>query len=105
MKKGYQIVTRAARESAAVIEQFCQANGQLLLPLVSLIQSASQVVETVIHEIGVRTLETILVLSRGSGGAAPAGKSARGGAALRFAAGSHPAGRPPGEAEAAALAA
>ena len=63
MKKGYQIVTRAARESAAVIEQFCQANGQLLLPLVSLIQSASQVVETVIHEIGVRTLETILVLN------------------------------------------
>jgi putative transposase len=61
--KGYQIVTRAARESAAVIEQFCQANGQLLLPLVNMIQSASEVVETVIHEIGVRTLETILVLS------------------------------------------
>ena len=63
MKKGYQIVTRAARESAAVIEQFCRANGQLLLPLVNLIQSASQVVETVIHEIGVQTLETMLVLS------------------------------------------
>jgi putative transposase len=63
VSKGYQIVTRATRESAAVIEQFCQANGQLLLPLVSLIQSASQVVETVIHEIGVRTLETILMLS------------------------------------------
>jgi putative transposase len=61
--KGYQIVTRAARDSAAVIEQFCQNNGQLLLPLVSLIQSASEVVETVIHEIGVKTLETILVLS------------------------------------------
>ncbi len=28
MKKPYHIVTRAARESAAVIEQFCQANGQ-----------------------------------------------------------------------------
>jgi putative transposase len=63
VKKGYQIVTRAARESAAVIEQFCRANGQLLLPLVNLIQNASQVVETVIHEIGVQTLETILVLS------------------------------------------
>jgi hypothetical protein len=43
VKKGYQIVTRAARESAAVIEQFCRANGQLLLPLVNLLQSASQV--------------------------------------------------------------
>lgn len=63
MGKGYQIVTRAARDSAAVIEQFCQANGQLLMPLVSMIEGASTVVETVIHEIGVRTLETILVLS------------------------------------------
>lgn len=63
MKKPYHIVTRAARESAAVVEQFCQANGQILLPIVNLIQSASQVVETVIHEIGHQTLEVILKLS------------------------------------------
>ena len=46
-----------------MIEQFCQANGQILLPIVELIQSASQVVETVIHEIGRQTLEVILRLS------------------------------------------
>jgi putative transposase len=63
VKKRYHIVTRAARESAAVIEQFCQANGQILLPIVNLIQNASQVVENVIHEIGHQTLEMILVLS------------------------------------------
>ena len=63
MKKPYHIVTRAARESAAIIEQFCQTNGQILLPIVNLIQNASQVVETVIHEIGHQTLEQILVLS------------------------------------------
>ena len=63
MKKTSHIVTRDARESAAVIEQFCQANGQILLPIVDLIQSASQVVETVIHEIGVQTVEMILRLS------------------------------------------
>jgi len=63
VKKKYHIVTRAARESAAVIEQFCQANGQMLLPIVNLIQSASQVVETVIHELGHQTLEVILMLS------------------------------------------
>ena len=63
MKKTYHIVTRAARESAAVIEQFCQTNGQILLPIVDLIQNASQVVEHVIHEIGHQMLEQILVLS------------------------------------------
>jgi putative transposase len=63
LSKPYQIVTRAAKESAAVIEQFCRANGQILLPIVDMIQSASQVVDTVIHEIGVKTLEMILALS------------------------------------------
>jgi len=63
VKKPYHIVTRAARESAAVIEQFCQSNGQILLPIVHLIESASQVVETVLHEIQVYSLEAILGLS------------------------------------------
>lgn len=63
MKKPYHIVTRAARDSAAVIEQFCQANGQILLPILSLIDNASHVVETVIHEVGHQILEQILTLS------------------------------------------
>jgi putative transposase len=63
VKKPYHIVTRAARESALVIEQFCRANGQILLPILNLIENAGQVVETVIHEIGHQTLEQILLLS------------------------------------------
>ena len=63
MKKPYLIVTRAGRESAAVIEKFCRANGQILLPILNLIENASQVVETGIHEIGHQTLEQILVLT------------------------------------------
>lgn len=63
MKKSYHIVTRAERETASVVQQFCEANGQLLLPVVELVQSASQHVNTVLHEIGLKTLEMILVLS------------------------------------------
>jgi putative transposase len=63
VSRPYNIVTRAARKSAAVIEQFCRTNGQILLPLLNLIENASQVVETVIHELGHQTLEQILVLS------------------------------------------
>ena len=63
MKKPYQIVTRAAKGSAAVVEQFFQANGQILMPIVNLIESASQVVQGVIHEIQIQTLETIFSLS------------------------------------------
>ena len=63
MKKPYHIVTRAAKESAAVIEQFCQANGQILLPIVNLIEGASQIVDQVLHEIQIQALETVLELS------------------------------------------
>lgn len=63
MKKPYQIVTRAAKESASIVEQFCQANGQILLPIVNLIESASQEVSQIMHQIQMQTLETILILS------------------------------------------
>jgi transposase-like protein len=63
VKKPYQIVTRAAKESAAIVEQFCQANGQILLPIVNLIESASQEVSQIMHQIQMQALETILMLS------------------------------------------
>jgi hypothetical protein len=42
VKKPYQIVTRAAKESAAIVEQFCQTNGQILLPIVDLIEAPAR---------------------------------------------------------------
>jgi len=63
VKKPYHIVTRAAREAATIVEQFCQANGQILLPILNLMQDASHVVEGVIHELGHQLLEQILLLS------------------------------------------
>jgi putative transposase len=63
VRKEYQIVTRADEKSASIIQEFCQTNGQILLPLVEEIQSASAMVNSVIHELSLKTLETILVLS------------------------------------------
>lgn len=62
MKKTYQISRRDARASA-ILEQFTQANGQFLLPLVELIEQARVAVDEVIDQVGRRTIETILVLS------------------------------------------
>lgn len=44
-----------------LIEQFWRADGQILLPILELIENASQVVQAVIHEVGQQTLEQILV--------------------------------------------
>jgi putative transposase len=63
VKKQYHIVHRADDKSASIIQQFCQSNGQILLPLVEKIQSASDMVNSVIHELSLKTLETILILS------------------------------------------
>jgi hypothetical protein len=87
LSKTYQIVTRAAKESAAVIEQFCKANGQILLPIVDMIQSASQVVDSVVHEIGVKTLELILALSAEQVAGPRTPGKASGDPTLRFATG------------------
>jgi putative transposase len=63
VKRQYHIVHRADDKSASIIQQFCQSNGQILLPLVEKIESASQMVNSVIHELSLKTLETILMLS------------------------------------------
>ena len=49
MKREHHIVSRADEKSASSIGQFCQSNGQILLPLVEKIQSASEMVNSVIH--------------------------------------------------------
>ena len=63
MKKTYHIVSRDAQSAAATLEQFTQANGQFLLPLVELITQARVAVDEVISTVGRQTIETILTLS------------------------------------------
>lgn len=63
MKKTYHIVSRDSKSAAATLEQFTQANGQFLLPLVELITQARVAVDEVISTVGRQTIETILTLS------------------------------------------
>ena len=63
MKKTYHIVSRDAQSAAATLEQFTQANGQFLLPLVELITQARVAVDEVISTVGRQTIETLLTLS------------------------------------------
>lgn len=62
MNKSYQINKADAKASAA-LEQFTQANGQFLLPLVELITDARLAIDSVIHDVGRGVIETLLVLS------------------------------------------
>lgn len=63
VKKTYHIVSRDSKSAAASIEQFTQANGQFLLPLVDLITQARVAVDEVITTVGRQTIEMILNLS------------------------------------------
>ena len=63
MKERYQIVGRQGRQSEEALNRFTQAGGQFLLPLVELVEQARVAVDDVIHELGRKTIETILDLS------------------------------------------
>ena len=63
MKERYQIARRRGRRSEEALERFTQAGGQFLLPLVELVEQARVAVDDVIHELGRKTIETILELS------------------------------------------
>jgi transposase-like protein len=63
VKKTYHIVSRDSKSAAATLEQFTQANGQFLLPLVELITQARVAIDEVISTVGRQTIETILSLS------------------------------------------
>ncbi len=63
MKRNYHVVGLNSKKAAKRVEAFCRANGQLLLPLVELIEQARLAVDTLIEEAGRGVIETILELS------------------------------------------
>lgn len=63
MKRKYHVVSSRSKGAAKTIQNFCQANGQMLLPLVDLISQARLAVDEVIEQAGRSLIETILNVS------------------------------------------
>jgi putative transposase len=63
VKKPYHIVSKDAQSASKTLQEFAQANGQILLPLVELITQARVAVDEVIQSIGRQAIETVLTLS------------------------------------------
>ncbi len=63
MKGNYHVVSRRERGAERAVAAFCRVNGQILLPLVELVEQARLAVDTVIEQISQQTLELLLRLS------------------------------------------
>lgn len=63
MKQTYHVIDRERKGAERALAAFCRANGQMLLPLVELIEQARLAVDTVIEQISQQTIETLLQLS------------------------------------------
>ena len=63
MKRNYHVIDHQDKKAEREVEKFCRANGQFLLPLVELIEQARLAVDSVIEQVGRKTIETILALS------------------------------------------
>jgi hypothetical protein len=63
VKGNYQVIDGKGRRAEQALTAFCKANGQILLPLVELIEQARLTVSTVLEQVSQQTIETILELS------------------------------------------
>ena len=63
MKKPYQIVTKASKLSSRELAEFLSKDGQLLLPLVELLERGEKAIDEVIDVMGRATVEAVLRMS------------------------------------------
>ena len=63
MKRNYPGMDHQDQKAASQWERFCQAKGQFLLALVELIEPARRAVDSVMEQVGRKTIETILARS------------------------------------------
>jgi putative transposase len=63
VKQNYHVIEGKGKSAERALAAFCKANGQMLLPLVELIEQARLTVSTVLDEVSQQTIEMILQLS------------------------------------------
>lgn len=63
MKENYHVIEGKGKGAERALAAFCRANGQILLPLVELVEQARLALDTVIEQVSQQTIETILQLS------------------------------------------
>lgn len=63
MKRNYHVIEGQGKSAERALAAFCKANGQMLLPLVELIEQARLTVSTVLDEVSQQTIAMILQLS------------------------------------------
>ncbi len=63
MKTSYHVIEGKGKSAERALARFCKANGQMLLPLVELIEQARLTVSSVLDQVGQQTIEMILELS------------------------------------------
>ena len=63
MRRRYHVVERGSQRAAEKMEAFCQANGQILMPLVEMVEQARLAVDEVLEQASRGVVQTILRLS------------------------------------------
>jgi hypothetical protein len=63
VKENYHVIDCRGKGAERTLAAFCRANGQILLPLVELVEQARLALDTVVEQVSQQTIETILQLS------------------------------------------
>ncbi len=63
MKGNYHVIDGKGKGAERTLAAFCRANGQILLPLVELVEQARLALDTVVEQVSQQIIETILQLS------------------------------------------
>ena len=63
MRLNYHVIEGKGKTAERALAKFCMANGQVLLPLVELIEQARLTISSVLDQVSQQTIEMLLELS------------------------------------------